>query len=153
MSSGNLKCSLCGFLYNPDQHAACQSCPMHKDCNLVCCPACGYQTVNPQHSLLGRMVRHFPKPRRKARVKPGMPMGISLADIPPGIQAQVIGFSDDFPEDRRAYLQAYGLVINHQVRVVQHSPVTIIRFDNIELALEAALAEGIRVQVPRMDKG
>lgn len=78
---------------------------------------------------------------------------VSLADIPPGNQAQVIGFSDDFPEDRRAYLQAYGLVINHKIHVVQHSPVTIIRFDNIELALETALAEGIRVQVSPLHKG
>lgn len=99
------------------------------------------------------MVRHFPKPQSKERVKPDMLVGVSLVDIPPGIQAQVIGFADDFPEDRRAYLQAYGLVINHQVRVIQHSPVTIIRFDNIELALEAALAEGIRVEVPNIDTG
>jgi len=78
--------------------------------------------------------------------------GVSLADIPAGNQAQVIGFSDDFPEDQRAYLQAYGLVINDQIWVVQHSPVTIIRFDNLELALETALAEGIRVQISPVNK-
>jgi Fe2+ transport system protein FeoA len=74
--------------------------------------------------------------------------GLSLADIPPGGQAEFVGFSNDFPADRKAYLQAYGLVVNHQIQVVQHSPVTIIRLDNLELALENDLARGIRVQFP-----
>jgi Fe2+ transport system protein FeoA len=77
--------------------------------------------------------------------------GFSLMDIPPGGQAEVIGFSDDFPADRKAYLQAYGLVLNHEIQVVQHSPVTIIRLDNIELALENDLARGIRVQFPAVE--
>ena len=68
--------------------------------------------------------------------------------IPPGEQAELVGFSDDFPEDRKAYLQAFGLVLKHKIQVVQHSPVTIIRLDNIELALENDLAHGIRVQFP-----
>jgi hypothetical protein len=38
--------------------------------------------------------------------------------------------------------------VNHQIQVVQHSPVTIIRLDNLELALENDLARGIRVQYP-----
>jgi hypothetical protein len=78
--------------------------------------------------------------------------GVSLADIPPGGRAEVIGFADDFPEDRKVYLQAYGLVLNHEVSVVQHSPVTIIRVDNIELALENDLARGIKVKIPPFDK-
>jgi Fe2+ transport system protein FeoA len=77
--------------------------------------------------------------------------GLSLADIPPGGQAELVGFSNDFPADRKAYLQAYGLVVNHQIQVVQHSPVTIIRLDNLELALENDLARGIRVQFPVTD--
>ena len=72
--------------------------------------------------------------------------GITLADVPPGSQVEVVGFSDNFPADRKAYLQAYGLVMNHQVQVVQHTPVTIIRLDNIELALENDLAKGIMVR-------
>jgi Fe2+ transport system protein FeoA len=73
--------------------------------------------------------------------------GVTLADVPPGSHAELIGFTDTFPADRKAYLQAYGLVLNHQVQVVQHTPVTIIRLDNIELALENDLAKGIKVQL------
>jgi Fe2+ transport system protein FeoA len=70
----------------------------------------------------------------------------SLAEVPAGSKAKVIGFSADFPPDRRSYLQAYGLVPNYWVQVLGHSPVTIVRLDNIELALENELARGIKVQ-------
>lgn len=76
----------------------------------------------------------------------------TLANVPPGGQVEVIGFTDDFPADRKAYLQAYGLVLKHQVQVVQHSPVTIIRLDNIELALESDLAQGIMVRIPTIER-
>lgn len=148
MRSRDIECGLCGYEYDPDQHIACQSCPLHSGCNLVCCPACGYQTVDPQRSLLVRLVNYLPKFRSSAKIKGNAPDGVSLADIPPGGQAELVGFSDDFPSDRKAYLQAYGLVVNHQIQVVQHSPVTIIRLDNLELALENDLARGIRVQIP-----
>ena len=147
MKTREINCGLCGHRYNPDQHIACQSCPLHSNCNLVCCPACGYQTVDPQGSLLVRLASYLPKLVSPAKNNHNAFEGVSLADIPPGGQAELVGFADDFPADRKAYLQAYGLVLNHQVQVVQHSPVTIIRLDNIELALENDLARGIRVQL------
>jgi hypothetical protein len=148
MRSRDIECGLCGYHYDPDQHIACQSCPLHSGCNLVCCPACGYQTVDPQRSLLVRLASYLPKFRGSAKMQPEAYEGLSLADIPPGEQAELLGYSNDFPADRKAYLQAYGLVVNHQIQVVQHSPVTIIRLDNLELALENDLARGIRVQIP-----
>lgn len=75
-----------------------------------------------------------------------------MADVPPGCRAEVVGFSAGFPPDRRAYLQAYGLVLNYSVQVVQHSPVTIVRVDHIELALESDLAKGILVQLSPDDQ-
>lgn len=62
------------------------------------------------------------------------------------MKAKVIGFAADIPPDRRSYLQAYGLVSNYWVEVLCHSPVTIVRIDNIELALENDLARGIKVE-------
>lgn len=146
MSVKDIECGLCGYCFNPDQHVACRNCPLHSNCNLVCCPVCGYQMVDPQGSLLVRLASFLPKlssPKNKRRETPA---GLSLAEIPPGGEAELAGFSDEFPEDRKAYLQAYGLVVNHPIQVVQHSPVTIIRLDNIELALENDLARGIRVK-------
>ena len=151
MKIRNIECGLCGYEYNPDQHIACQSCPLHSDCNLVCCPACGYQTVDPKGSFLVKLVSYLPKFNGASRMRRDSIKGFSLMDIAPGGHAEVIGFSDDFPADRKAYLQAYGLVLNHQIQVVQHSPVTIIRLDNIELALENDLAREIIVQFPAVE--
>jgi len=50
------------------------------------------------------------------------------------------------PSIRRAHLQAYGLIPDDWVRVVQHSPVTVIQIDQTELALENSLASQIEVQ-------
>ncbi|MCJ7534494.1 MAG: FeoA family protein [Anaerolineales bacterium] len=145
MSSQYIECVLCGYQYDPDQHLACQACPLHSNCNLVCCPACGYQTVNPRRSFLVRLASYLPMLKPSSNLASETKEGITLADVPPGSQAELVGFSDTFPADRKAYLQSYGLVLNHQVRVVQHKPVTIIRLDNIELALENSLAKGIMV--------
>jgi Fe2+ transport system protein FeoA len=72
---------------------------------------------------------------------------MTLADVPPGSHAKVVRFKADFPPDRRAYLQSYGLVMDYWVQVVQHSPITIVRLDHLELALESELAGGIIVQM------
>ena len=145
MSSQDIECVLCWYQYDPDQHLACQACPLHSNCNLVCCPACGYQTVNPQRSFLARLASYLPILKPSSNLVSEINEGITLADVPPGSQVELVGFSDNFPADRKAYLQSYGLVLNHQVQVVQQKPITIIRLDNIELALENGLAEGIMV--------
>lgn len=73
--------------------------------------------------------------------------GMTLVDAPPGCRVEVIGFAEEFPADRQAYLQAYGLVLNYCVQVLQQKPVTILRVDQIELALEGDLARGIFVRM------
>jgi Fe2+ transport system protein FeoA len=49
--------------------------------------------------------------------------------------------------NRRAHLQAYGLVPGHWVEVVQHSPVTIVLVDYTELALERDMARRVAVEL------
>ena len=71
--------------------------------------------------------------------------GLTLADITPGCQTKIAGFSESLPAERRAYLLSYGLVPGYSVDVIQHSPVTIIRVEHIELALERELARGVQV--------
>jgi Fe2+ transport system protein FeoA len=138
---------MCGQRYDPDQNLACRTCPMHQGCTLVCCPACGYQTVNPRRSKLVQLVQLILAPSKATRISGSGVEGITLVEVPVGCEAKVVGFAADFPPDRKAHLQAYGLVPNYRVRVVQRSAVTIIRLDHIELALENDLARGINVQV------
>jgi Fe2+ transport system protein FeoA len=146
MSFLDIQCPMCGQSFDPDQHIGCEACPLNSGCTLVCCPACGYQTVNPHNSKLARLFQSLFSLRSSSRNLSSDPESTTLADVPPGGKAEIIGFSAGFPADRRAYLQAYGLVVNYPVEVVQHSPVTIVKLDHIELALESDLARGILVR-------
>ena len=49
------------------------------------------------------------------------------------------------PKERLNHLRAYGLVPGHCVRVLQHSPVTVVQVEHTELALEGDLARQIEV--------
>lgn len=147
MSFWDIRCAMCGQLYDPDQHLACQTCPLHSGCNLVCCPSCGYQTVNPHRSKLVRLLHSFHTHRMATRFSNSGMNRITLAEVPVGCEAKVVGFSADIPLGRRIYLQAYGLVPSHRIQVLQQSSVTIIRLDHVELALEKDLAKRIRVRM------
>lgn len=138
---------MCGQRYDPDQNLACQTCPIQQGCNLVCCPSCGYQTVNPHRSKLVQLARLILSPSKVKSLSSSGVEEITLAEVPVGYEAKVVSFAADFPPDRKAHLQAYGLVPNYKVRVLQRSAVTIIRLDHIELALENDLVKGIHVQV------
>lgn len=40
-----VKCSLCGYDFKEQvAQRACKSCPMMKDCKLIKCPNCGFET-------------------------------------------------------------------------------------------------------------
>nr|MBI2905280.1 hypothetical protein [Chloroflexota bacterium] len=55
-------CPLCGFEYDEtalDCHAAC---PMAEGCAIVCCPNCGYQSVDESKSALAKLLRRLLKP-------------------------------------------------------------------------------------------
>jgi Fe2+ transport system protein FeoA len=70
---------------------------------------------------------------------------MTLNDITPGGQARIAGFSDDLAPALREHLQAYGLVQGRVLRVLQHSPATVVQVEHLEVALEAELAGKVRV--------
>ncbi|MFQ5570521.1 MAG: FeoA domain-containing protein [Rhodothermales bacterium] len=70
---------------------------------------------------------------------------LTLADVPSGYRAQVDGFVQHIPSNRRAHLQAYGVLPGHWVTVVQQTPVTVVQVDHTELALENDLASDVWV--------
>jgi FeoA domain len=140
------QCPMCGYRYEAEGQTACRSCPLNSGCGLVCCPACGFQTVRIESSKLASLANSWFSHRRHRRRARGRRSWTTLADVPPGCQAKVCGYLDGFPSDRRATLQAYGLTTDGWVTVLQHSPVTVIRLDHTELALENELAFGIQVE-------
>ncbi len=54
-----MTCSMCGHIFDPALHVACRSCPLQSGCQLVCCPACGFEMVNPDRSLAARWIKRW----------------------------------------------------------------------------------------------
>jgi hypothetical protein len=66
MSGQNITCSMCGNIFDPAGRSSCKGCPLQKGCLLVCCPACGYETVDPGSSAVARAFnRLLERARRK----------------------------------------------------------------------------------------
>jgi hypothetical protein len=45
-----VKCALCGYEFDSTALSCHSSCPLAAGCNIVCCPNCGYQTVDEKRS-------------------------------------------------------------------------------------------------------
>ncbi|MFN2195935.1 MAG: hypothetical protein ACK2UW_07405 [Anaerolineales bacterium] len=54
-----ITCPMCGHTYDPALHQACRTCPLNRGCTLACCPACGYETVDPNRSTLVAFFRRL----------------------------------------------------------------------------------------------
>jgi hypothetical protein len=59
-----ITCTMCGYRFDPDAHAACQACPLQRGCQLTCCPACGFEMVNPERSILARLAKRWLSPAK-----------------------------------------------------------------------------------------
>jgi len=141
--SRQLTCSLCGHTFDPAAEAACVSCPVRKGCPLVCCPGCGHVTVDTERSRLVQLATGLVHGKRRGQ--DSAPTDRTLADIAPGDSGVVKGYCPSIQASRREQLEAYGLSAGRGVAVVQHAPVTVIRVDHTELALETELATAILV--------
>jgi len=62
MMSRQMICPMCGSQFDPDAQVSCKACPLQRNCQLVCCPMCGYETVNPARSLLARLAARWFSP-------------------------------------------------------------------------------------------
>jgi Fe2+ transport system protein FeoA len=64
----------------------------------------------------------------------------------PATEVRLAGFGDEIDPLQREQLTAYGLAENRPLRVLQQRPMTVILADEIELALEHAVARHIWVE-------
>ena len=101
-------------------------------------------------TLFGRKFRFKGRRHRRHRggrcLHPRAGVELTLADVPPGSCMRVLGFLPGLSANRKAQLQAYGMTPGHCVRVLQHSPVTVVQVEHTELALEGDLARQVRVE-------
>ena len=71
---------------------------------------------------------------------------LPLAYIPPGTDVRLAALGDEIDPLQREQLTAYGLAENRPLRVLQQRPMTVILADEVELALEHAVARHIWVE-------
>jgi len=50
------QCAICGYEYDASQLVCHSSCPLAERCTVICCPNCGYQTVDTTQSATVRFV-------------------------------------------------------------------------------------------------
>ncbi len=145
-------CPLCGHGFDPAEHLACQTCPLHSGCHLVCCPRCGHTTVDQGQSRLVRwMASLFERSSAQQSVRPA-PQGpaaggvsaCALADLPLNCRARVADVSR-LPASQREQLRGYGVLPGCVLRVTQQAPATVVQIEHIELAIEPEIARAIRV--------
>ncbi len=142
-----MTCAMCGSRFDPAQLiAACDACPMHRGCVLVCCPDCGYSTVDPRRSqVIGLGARLWGRLRSSKRRHHAATNGRStLADVSAGAVVRIEEL-DDLPVESCRQLQAYGLAPGRSVEIVQQSPVTVVRIEHLDLAFEAEIARAVKV--------
>ena len=70
---------------------------------------------------------------------------LPLAFIPPGQTVRLAAFGDEIDALQREQLTAYGLAEARPMKVLQQRPMTIILAEEVELALEHAVARHIWV--------
>ena len=87
-----------------------------------------------------RRLRAWGRRQRRRRA-----FGNTLADVCPGDQVRIVDLNG-LPESSRVKLQALGLCPGRCVEVIRHSPVTMVRAEHSELALEVETAEQIMVE-------
>jgi Fe2+ transport system protein FeoA len=150
MIANQFTCPLCGHGFDPAAHLACQTCPLHSGCRLVCCPSCGHTTVDQGQSRMVRWItamldRTFAQSDERApSQRTEHTRQCALADVPPGRRARVIDVSG-LPAAQRAQLHGYGILPGCVLRVMQRTPATVVQIEHTELAIETACARAIWV--------
>ena len=153
MIATQFTCPLCGHGFDPAEHLACQTCPLHSGCHLVCCPSCGHTTVDQGQSRIVRWISAFldrvsgpqPDERRASQTPERAPASAcALADVPLNRRVRVLDVSA-LPSAQREQLHGYGLLPGGVLRVTQHAPVTVVQIEHTELAIETEVARAVQV--------
>ncbi|MBI2094720.1 MAG: ferrous iron transport protein A [Candidatus Omnitrophica bacterium] len=121
---------MCGLEYDLKKaEAACEAaCPLWKKCDLVRCPNCFYETV-----LEPAWFRRLFAPP------------CSLADLPPGRQAQVSRIETDDRDALRKII-AMGVLPETKILLVQKFPGIVFEIGSARFSVDEELARRIHVR-------
>jgi Fe2+ transport system protein FeoA len=139
-----MRCAMCGFEFEQADLTCHSACPLASACSVVCCPRCGYSTVDPRRTGLSRRVMHLFN--RRAGAPAALPEGaVRLLDLPPGASGHVADVEGD--PARLLQLSQYGLLPGTPITLARTRPVPIVRIGQTDLALDRAVAAGVYVDV------
>lgn len=152
MTSISISCPLCGHAFDPSANSGCASCPLNRGCRIICCPNCGHSTVDPRESRLARWVTAILGRLGVSDAEPA-PLEVErgahlLTTMPAPCLVRVVGVAREGGE-RAERLRAYGLAPGATLEVLQQRPVTVIRIEQTELAVEAEIAGVLLVEPVR----
>lgn len=138
-----MRCAMCGYEFDATALGCHTSCPLSKGCAVVCCPRCGYSTVNPARSRLGEWAsRLFGSRPAEAAVTGCIP----LLRLRPEQEARVVSLGDDDSQEA-LHLSLFGLFPGAPIRLRQSRPVPIVSLGETELALDRSVAANIQVEL------
>ncbi len=155
-----MKCALCGFEFSEaDAKRPCARCPVGANCDLICCPNCGYQTPGEPRWL--RRWRFLPSPRLLSPVRErgvgvrGEDGGRGEGGL--GVRALEIialrsGWDAEIVEVRAhddavlRKLTAVGILPGVRVRLLRKFPCYLIELGHAQIALDKELASAILVR-------
>jgi len=56
-----ITCPMCGLAYDPANQIVCQGCPLQRNCGLVRCPNCGFETPDLRRSAAVSLAKRLLK--------------------------------------------------------------------------------------------
>ncbi len=138
-----MRCAMCGYEFDEKSLVCHNACPLGSHCSVVCCPQCGYSTVDPQRSSVVRWVdRLF----HRAAPTPSAAGPLPLLGLRPGQAARVVDLGDG-PPDQMLHLSHFGLLPGAPITLRQTRPTPIVRVGETDLALDTRVAASIQVEV------
>ena len=144
-----MKCSMCGAEFEVEAAArSCSGCPLVGSCGLIRCPVCGYDNV-PESRLLGWVRRMGGRRKRvRGRHRPEWVGPLTLADLPPGQPARVVGVVHEKEGGRHTQkLIAMGVFPGARIELRRRSPGYVFQIGFSQFAVDADVARTVLVQV------
>lgn len=146
-----MRCQLCGFEFDETRLQCHTSCPFNDHCAVVCCPRCGYQTIDEAKSgVVDLLRRALGRVRQQRRSQPQNdlphPVCCALSRLQTGQGGRLVSIESSNAE-RIERLQVFGLMPGAMVTLRQRYPEFVLQVGHTELTVEREVASEILVEV------
>jgi Fe2+ transport system protein FeoA len=143
MVENAMHCTMCGYEFERSQLTCHAACPLGAACMVVCCPRCGYSTVDENRSKMSRWAQRLLK--KSAQPGPVGSVGVRLLDMRPGQEGHIADIEGK--NDLLRQLSHYGPTPGTPVRLQQKKPVPVVQVGETDLALDSSIAGQIFVEL------